>query len=160
SSSPVRKVAEERHGAQVNSEGSSPHVILGNQVLSTKIHHYIGRSSHLQPRQFTIVFSTVRSQLALHQSPLASESVIFRAMWDEGEEILLEDHDEAQEAESQSCANSSIPAPACRKMDPQYRFVDFSSTRRNYSPSVGIILVVWLIHPVGCFRIEAFANER
>src|SRR5207245_9781619 len=80
SSSPVRKVDEEHHGVQVNSQGLSPHVILGNQVLSTKIHHYIGRSSHLQPRQFTIVFSTVRSQLALHQSPLASESVIFRAM--------------------------------------------------------------------------------
>jgi len=39
-------------------------------------------------------------------------------MLDEAEEILLEDHDEAQEAERQSCANSGNSAPARRKMDP------------------------------------------
>jgi len=80
-------------------------------------------------------------------------------MVDEAEEILLEDRDEAQEAERQSCANSSVPAPACGKMDPQYRFVELLkhsdkllTFSRNHTGSAAYSSRRLLSH-------EAFANE-
>jgi hypothetical protein len=60
-----------------------------------EIHHYVGRTPHFQPRQFTIDFSTLRFQLTLLDVLPASESVIFRAMLSDAKEILFAQEDEA-----------------------------------------------------------------
>jgi hypothetical protein len=52
-------------------------------------------------------------------------------MLPEAEEIVFAEEDETQKAERSRSATSSNPAPARRKVDPQYRFIDILEPTRR-----------------------------